>query len=181
MDDYFKNGMQIASTHFEKFLADLKAYEISNIYINNIDLKLIGSQSLTKYPSIKHIGNGIILELNKIIKYEFSGGFGIGDYFLKIQYIEKLEDPKKYTSVNETEMISLKNLIGKQISWIITNTFHGDETVLRTIEMNFKDGKDKIMFVGSNFETSNKKESFHYYDGAWIITDEILVNNLEIL
>ena len=178
MDEFFKNGIRIASGEFENFLLKLKSYKITNIYINKFDL---GQISITKNESIIHIGNGLILELNKSKCYKLCGGFGIGDYFLKIIDYEKIIDKNKYQSVIDLKIENLKNLIDKQASWIISKTFHGQETVLRSLEIRFSDQKDKVQLVGSNFKSVFKNQTIEYYDGAWIILDDEIIDNLEIL
>lgn len=169
-------GMKIASNEFEQFMNDAIKYHVSNLYLNNYDVQL--SENLA--TDIIFIGNGIIIEFNNSIMYEFGTGFGVCDYHLKFSKPLKYPITENYKSIKELECPSLKRLIGKNPCWLIPTTCHSETTVLTSLEIRNYD-KTKFKIIGTHFETLINGEMMHHYDGAWILTNLIQIENSKLL
>ena len=169
-------GMKVASNEFEQFMNDAIKYHISNLYLNNNDV-----QNTDNYTyDITYIGNGIILEFNNSIMYEFGTGFGICDYHLKFSKPLKHPIAENYTSIKDLEGHNLKRIIGKNPCWLIPTTCHSEKTVLTSLEIRNYD-KTKFKIIGTHFETLIEGEMIHHYDGAWILTDETKIEKSKLL
>lgn len=169
-------GIKIASNEFELFMNDAIKYHISNLYLNNHDV-----QYLDKYsPDIIFIGNGIIIEFNNSIMYEFGTGFGVCDYHLKFSTPLKYPISENYLSIKDSDIENLKKLIGKNPCWLIPTTCHRKNTVLTSLEFRNYD-KSKFKIIGTHFQTLIEGEMVHLYDGAWIITDDTKIEKSKLL
>lgn len=169
--------MKIASLEFEQFLNDATKYQISNLYLNNHDIQYL---SETKKDDIIYIGSGIVIELNNSIMYEFGSGIGVCDYHLKFSKPTKFPISENYLSIKDSEINSLKELIGKKPSWLIPKTCHQNITVLMSLEIRNHD-KTKFKIIGTHFETLIENQMIQHYDGAWILTNKIKIENAKII
>ena len=168
--------MKVASDEFEQFMNDAIKYHITNLYLNNHDV-----QYIDKYANdITYIGSGIIIEFKNSIMYEFGTGFGVCDYHLKFSKPLKLPIPENYISVKDLEDNHLKSIIGKNPCWLIPTTCHRETTVLTSLEVRNYD-KTKFKIIGTHFETLINGEMMHHYDGAWILTNLIQIENSKLL
>ena len=170
-------GLKIASKEFETFMNDAIKYSISNLYLNTHDIQYISNPDT---DDLIHIANGLIIEFNNSILYEFSTGYGICDYHLKFEKPNKLPIAKNYLSIKDSEITNLKSLIGKNPRWLIPSTCHREQTVLMSLEIRNAD-KSKFLIIGSHFETLINGEMMHSYDGAWIVTDQTKVEKAKLL
>lgn len=170
-------GLKIASTEFETFMNDAIKYHISNMYLNEHDVEYISN---TKNADIIHMGNGLIIEFNNSILYEFRTGFGVCDYHLKLGKLSSFPISENYLSVKDSDIENLKHLIGKNPCWLLPITCHREQTVLMSLEFRNTD-KTKFLIVGSHFETLINGKMMHSYDGAWIVTDQIKVEKAKLL
>lgn len=170
-------GLKIASKEFETFMNDAIRFHISNLYLNNHDVEYISNP---KTADIIYIGNGLIIELNNSIFYEFSTGFGVCDYHLRFSKPSSFPISENYLSIKDSDITNLEHLIGKNPCWLLPSTCHREQTVLMSLEFRNTD-KSKFLITGSHFETFINGEMMHNYDGAWIVTDQIKVEKAKLL
>ena len=177
MEKYNHIGMKIASSEFEQFMNDAIQYHISNLYLNKHDIQYLSEMEKN---DIIYIGSGIIIELNNSIMYEFGSGIGICDYHLKFSKPTLFPIAENYISIKDSKINNLKQLIGKNPCWIIPTTCHQKQTVLMSLEIRNHD-KTKFKIIGTHFETLIDNRMMQHYDGAWILTNQVNIENAKLI